>query len=59
MLNLRKFKIRTQLIILLTASSPPLFSDSTTGFWLRLNRAKAEFTSFIQQEQRFCSTQPS
>ena len=51
MLNLRKFKIRTQLIILLTAVIT-LFLISTLVSWLALNRAKAEFTSFIQQEQR-------
>jgi methyl-accepting chemotaxis protein len=51
MLNLRKFKIRTQLIILLTAVIT-LFLISTLVSWVALNRAKAEFTSFIQQEQR-------
>ncbi len=51
MLNLRKFKIRTQLIILL-ASVITLFLVSTLVSWQALNRAKAEFTSFINQEQR-------
>ncbi len=51
MLNLRKFKIRTQLIILLT-SVVALFLVSTLVSWQALNRAKAEFTSFINQEQR-------
>ncbi|MDD5390227.1 MAG: methyl-accepting chemotaxis protein [Gallionellaceae bacterium] len=51
MLNLRKFKIRTQLIILL-ASVIALFLVSTLVSWQALNRAKTEFTSFINQEQR-------
>ncbi|MBU1663895.1 MAG: methyl-accepting chemotaxis protein [Gammaproteobacteria bacterium] len=51
MLNLRKFKIRTQLIILL-ASVITLFLVSTLVSWQALNRAKTEFTSFINQEQR-------
>jgi len=51
MLNLRKFKIRTQLVILL-ASVITLFLVSTLVSWQALNRAKAEFTSFINQEQR-------
>ncbi|MDP2431694.1 MAG: methyl-accepting chemotaxis protein [Pseudomonadota bacterium] len=51
MLNLRKFKIRTQLIVLL-ASVITLFLVSTLVSWQALNRAKAEFTSFINQEQR-------
>lgn len=51
MLNLRKFKIRTQLIILL-ASVITLFLATTVVSWLALDRAKSEFTSFINQEQR-------
>ncbi len=51
MLNLRKFKIRTQLIILL-AAVVTLFLVSTLVSWQALNRAKSEFTSFINQEQR-------
>ncbi|MDO9226350.1 MAG: methyl-accepting chemotaxis protein [Pseudomonadota bacterium] len=51
MLNLRKYKIRTQLIILL-ASVVTLFLVSTLVSWQALNQAKSEFTSFINQEQR-------
>jgi methyl-accepting chemotaxis protein len=51
MLNLRKFKIRTQLIVLLTAVIT-LFLVSTLVTWLALNRAKSEFTHFIDQDQR-------
>jgi methyl-accepting chemotaxis protein len=51
MLNLRNFKIRTQLIILL-AVVVTLFLASTLVTWQALNRAKTEFTSFINQEQR-------
>ena len=51
MLNLRKFKIRTQLIIML-AAVVALFLASTLVSWQALNRAKTEFTSFINQEQR-------
>ncbi len=51
MLNLRKFKIRTQLIIML-AAVVMLFLASTLVSWQALNRAKTEFTSFINQEQK-------
>ena len=51
MLNLRKFKIRTQLIVLLTAVIT-LFLVSTLVSWLALNRAKVEFTHFIDHEQK-------
>ncbi|MBI5330143.1 MAG: methyl-accepting chemotaxis protein [Betaproteobacteria bacterium] len=51
MLNLRRFKIRTQLILLLGVVTA-LFLISTLVSWQALSRAKAEFTSFIGQEQR-------
>ena len=51
MLNLHKLKIRTQLIILLSAVIA-LFLASTLVSWLALNRAKTEFTSFIEHDQR-------
>lgn len=51
MLNLRKFKIRSQLIILL-AAVVTLFLISTLVSWLALNRAKTEFTNFIEQDQQ-------
>ncbi len=51
MLNLRKYKIRTQLIIMLAAVMS-LFLASTLVSWQALNRAKMEFTSFIEQEQK-------
>jgi len=51
MLNLRNFKIRTQLIIML-AAVVSLFLASTLVSWQALNRAKTEFTSFIHQEQK-------
>jgi len=51
MLNLRKYKIRTQLILQLTVVVT-LFLVSTLVSWQALNRAKTEFTSFINQEQR-------
>jgi methyl-accepting chemotaxis protein len=51
MLNLRKYKIRTQLIIMLAAVIS-LFMASTLVSWQALNRAKTEFTSFIEQEQK-------
>jgi len=49
--NLRKFKIRTQLIIMLAVVTS-LFLASTLVSWQALNRTKAEFTSFIEQEQK-------
>ena len=52
MLNLRKFKIRTQLIVLLTAVIT-LFLVSTLVSWLALNRAKVEFTHFLRSERKF------
>ena len=51
MFNLRKYKIRTQLIIMLAAVMS-LFLASTLVSWQALNRAKTEFTSFIEQEQK-------
>jgi methyl-accepting chemotaxis protein len=51
MLNLRNFKIRTQLIFQLTVVVT-LFLISTLVSWQALNRARAEFTSFIGQEQK-------
>ena len=48
---LRKFKIRTQLIIMLVVVTS-LFLASTLVSWQALNRTKAEFTSFIDQEQK-------
>ncbi len=51
MFNLRKYKIRTQLIIMLAAVIS-LFLASTLVSWQALNRAKTEFTSFIEQEQK-------
>ena len=51
MFNLRKFKIRTQLIIMLVAVIG-LFLASTLVSWQALNRTKAEFTSFIEHEQK-------
>jgi methyl-accepting chemotaxis protein len=51
MLNLRNYKIRTQLIIMLAAVIS-LFLASTLVSWQALNRAKTEFTSFINQEQK-------
>lgn len=51
MLNLRNFKIRTQLVILLSAMTV-LFLISTLVSYQALNKAKAEFTQFITQDQR-------
>ncbi len=51
MLNLRQFKVRSQLIFLLAAVFS-LFLISAFVSYQALNRAKSEFTSFIGQEQR-------
>ncbi len=51
MLNLRSLKIRSQLIILLTAMTT-LFLIATGVSYQALNKAKSEFTSFIEQDQR-------
>lgn len=51
MLNLRNFKIRTQLIFLLAAVII-LFLISTLVSWRALNQAREEFTIFIDQEQK-------
>jgi methyl-accepting chemotaxis protein len=51
MLNLRNLKIRSQLIILLTAMTV-LFLIATGVSYQALNKAKAEFTRFIEQDQR-------
>jgi methyl-accepting chemotaxis protein len=51
MFNLRQFKIRSQLIFLLAAVFS-LFLISALVSYQALNRAKAEFTSFIAQDQR-------
>lgn len=51
MLNLRKYKIRSQLIIML-AVVVALFLASTLVAWQALERARTEFTSFIEQEQK-------
>jgi methyl-accepting chemotaxis protein len=51
MLNLRNYKIRTQLIFQLFVVVT-LFLISTLVSWQALNRARAEFTSFIDQEQK-------
>jgi methyl-accepting chemotaxis protein len=51
MFNLRQFKIRSQLIFLLAAVFS-LFLISALVSYQALNRAKAEFTGFISQDQR-------
>ena len=51
MINLRNYRVRTQLIILLAAVTT-LFLISTLVSYQALNRAKAEFTNFITQDQR-------
>jgi len=51
MLNLRNLKIRSQLIILLTAMTT-LFLIATGVSYQALNNSKTEFTRFIQQDQR-------
>jgi methyl-accepting chemotaxis protein len=50
MLNLRNLKIRSQLIILLSAMTL-LFLIATGVSYQALNKAKAEFTRFIEQDQ--------
>ncbi len=51
MLNLRQFKVRSQLIFLLAAVFS-LFLISALVSYQALNRAKTEFTGFIAQDQR-------
>ena len=51
MLNLRQFKVRSQLIFLLAAVFT-LFLISAFVSNQALNRAKAEFSSFISQDQK-------
>ena len=51
MLNLRQFKVRSQLIFLLTAVFT-LFLVSAFVSYQALNRAKAEFNTFISQDQK-------
>jgi methyl-accepting chemotaxis protein len=51
MFNLRNLKIRSQLVILLTAMTA-LFLIATSVSYQALNKAKSEFTSFIEQDQR-------
>jgi methyl-accepting chemotaxis protein len=51
MLNLRNYKIRTQLIFQLIVVVT-LFLISTLVSWQALNNARTEFTSFINQEQK-------
>jgi methyl-accepting chemotaxis protein len=51
MLSLRNFRVRTQLIILLSAVTG-LFLISILVANQALNRAKAEFTQFITQDQK-------
>ncbi len=51
MINLRNYRVRTQLIILLSAVTA-LFLVSTVVSYQALNRAKTEFTHFITQDQR-------
>jgi len=51
MLNLRQFKVRSQLIFLLAAVFT-LFLVSAFVSYQALNRAKAEFSSFISQDQK-------
>lgn len=51
MINLRNYRVRTQLIILLSAVTA-LFLVSTVVSHQALNRAKAEFTHFITHDQR-------
>ena len=51
MLNLRQFKVRSQLIFLLAAVFT-LFLVSAFVSYQALNRAKAEFNTFISQDQK-------
>jgi methyl-accepting chemotaxis protein len=51
MINLRNYRVRTQLILLLSAVTA-LFLVSTVVSYQALNRAKTEFTQFITQDQR-------
>jgi len=51
MLNLRQYKVRSQLIFLLAAVFT-LFLVSAFVSYQALNRAKAEFNTFISQEQK-------
>ena len=51
MLNLRQYKVRSQLIFLLAAVFT-LFLISAFVSYQALNRAKAEFNSFISQDQK-------
>jgi methyl-accepting chemotaxis protein len=51
MINLRQFKVRTQLVILLTVTFT-LFLVSAFVSHQALDRAKSEFNSFIQQDQQ-------
>lgn len=51
MFNLRKYKIRSQLIILLSAVTL-LFLISTLVSYRALDQARGEFTDFIQHDQR-------
>ncbi len=51
MLNLRNYKIRTQLVFQLVVVVT-LFLVSTLVSWQALNQAKSEFTSFIDREQK-------
>ena len=51
MLNLRQYKVRSQLIFLLAAVFT-LFLVSAFVSYQALNRAKAEFNSFISQDQK-------